>query len=155
MIIPIIVIGLFAALSIGSSPDVKSVAGLVEYSKCDPHRIVYGAEQSIKYKYVVDWQDADECIKQGFGDCKCQSVIGVEALTRCGYQATIRIYSRTGARHAIALYQKPDGVRGYLNGIAKEFDKGTDWQYIASTIPPYTYEETPQNSQILLARSRP
>ena len=155
MIIPIIVVGLFAALSIGSSPEIKSVAELVEYSKCDPHRIVYGLGQNITYKYVEDWQDADECLKQGYGDCKCHSVVGVEALTQCGYKASIKIFSHIGGRHAIAQYEKTDGVRGYLNGTAKEFDPGTDWQYIVSTIPPYDYEETPKDSKVLLARARP
>jgi hypothetical protein len=160
MIIPIIVIGLFAALSIGSSPEIKSVAELVEYSKCDTDKIAHGLGQNIAYKYVEEWQSGDECLKQGYGDCKCHAVVGTEALARCGYKASIKIFSRTGARrswprHAVVQYEKPDGTRGYLNRVAREFDRGKDWQDIIKTIPPYDYEETPQNSQILLARSRP
>jgi hypothetical protein len=160
MIIPLIVVGLFAALSIGSVPEINSVAELVEYSKCDPHRIVYGLGQNITYKHVEDWQDADECLKQGFGDCKCHSVVGVEALTQCGYKASIKVFSRTGARrlyprHAVAQYEKPDGTRGYLDGVAREFDKDKDWRDIIRTIRPYDYEETPQDSKIFLAQTRP
>jgi len=151
MIIPILVVGLFVGLSAINAPEIKSVDDLVWYSRCDPHRIVHGAEQSIKYVRTSGWQSGDDCIRQGYGDCKCQATITAAALTKCGYRARLSTFSRIGAGHALSLYEKPDGTRGYLNGIAKEFDKGTDWDFIYSTIPPYDWKK---EKDILLVEPR-
>ena len=136
MIIPVIIVGLFVALSASNVPEINSVDDLVWYSRCNPHKIVFGAEQTLKYVRIPEWQQADECLRQKKGDCKCQATIAAATLTRCGYRAKLSIFSRIGGRHSIALYEKSDGTRGYLNGTAREFDKGTEWEHIYATIPP-------------------
>lgn len=137
IIIPLAV--LIAIISAIPIPPKATPKDLAQWADCSPPRIAYAVAQSIHYKEVPQWETGQECLTRGYGDCKCMAVIAKESLMTCeGYSPRIVVLvSKQGKPryHAITVYTRADGKRGFINGGAwVELPKDTDWNEVIKRV---------------------
>lgn len=142
----ILALGLMAAIPPQAAPaNIYTPAALAAWSECDPDNIAYWLYRNTEYPegYTFHaWEDAETCMERKITDCKCRAVIANAALESCpGYFSRIISLSNTaGQRHAVAVFRKPDGRRGFIDGTyAKDYDPGYDWTEVIEGVRPGTW----------------
>lgn len=140
LIIPIVlIIGLYQLSP--SVPHFNNAEQLADWAACDVDKIAYGVGQSLQYKVITEWEDSDTCILRGTGDCKCHAVVAEAALRYCGMKPRILVVKNNKIKqHAVTVFENYKGEPGYINGVAKIFDRGTDLNYVAESIPGGPWE---------------
>ena len=136
MIGPLLLLAAIALAVHNVPPPLATVKEIAAYTKCEPERIA-GYTASIGYRKEPTWPTSEMVLATRKADCKGHAVLTRDILLECGYEASVIIakgYKATAA-HTWALYQKPDGRRGYVNFHQQdEFEAGTPWDEVIQAV---------------------